>query len=167
MRVNKIALLLVGGLLAGAGCTSTGSPSADPSSPAAPAGFGPAAQSCPETAASQPTTRQGTGRGVEMWALLFPRRAELAAGDELKIVMRVTGPQDTVITATGPAGQSIKPVWGPEYHGDSTFDHPGAEFGAGWVFPVPGCWQLHLVNSAGSADLTLRLGPPLTPSPSP
>lgn len=165
--MTKLAAVIVTGLLVTA-CTqhpqagSTTNPSSS-----VPVSTGPSAQACPPTATSEPTTRQGTGRGVELWALLFPRQRELLAGDELKIVIRITGPQNTVITATGPTGQTINPIWGPEYHGGSNFDYPGAEFGAGWIFPVAGCWNLHAVNSAGYADLTLRLAPPLSPAPTP
>jgi hypothetical protein len=116
---------------------------------------------CPPTADLHGlTTQQGIGRGVELAVLLFPTAPQLRARQELKIVFRLTGGQDVTVTADGPHDKVILPVWGPEWHGGSTFDAPGAEFGAGFVFPDDGCWRIRVVNESGVGEVTLRIGRP-------
>lgn len=155
------ALVLAAGCPSPSGGRSTG-PSASEASPdLTEAPIAP----CPATAAAAPTTRDGLGRGVEMHALLFPVEPELVAGRELKIVFRLTGGQDVTVTADGPGEKVVLPVWGPEWHGGSNFDYPGAEFGAGFVFPEAGCWRIRVVNESGVAELALRMAPALKASP--
>jgi hypothetical protein len=156
--MSRLALAIPLALVA---CTpQPGPPTASPTPSrtySVPSTTGPTAAACPETASGVPNARQGSGRGVEMWVLIFNTEAEIHAKKELKVVVRFTGPEDTVITAIGPSGSVVTPVWGPEYHGGSNFEHPGSEFGTGWVFPAAGCWTLHAVNSDGVGELTLRV----------
>jgi hypothetical protein len=156
--MRKFALVLP---LALAACTAQpATTAASPKPTVSPIGTtGPATASCPATASAGPDERQASGRGVEMWALLFPTEAEIHAKKQLKVVIRITGGMGNVAIAVGPDGQQIAPVWGPEYHGGSNFEHPGAEFGTGWEFPTAGCWTLRVVNEAGTGELTLRIAP--------
>jgi hypothetical protein len=105
-----------------------------------------------------------------LWALLFPTRPETSAGDEIKIVFRITGSGALSIDATGPDGTTVGPAWGPEIHSGSNFDHPGDEWGTGWVFPTPGCWVIGAKRTGGSAYLPLliaeRQGPSASAGPS-
>jgi hypothetical protein len=154
----KRALPLIAVLVLAAGCPS---PSGGPTTvtPASPDLTKAPIVACPATAAAAPDTRDALGRGVEMHALLFPTEPELRAGRELKIAFRLTGGQDVTITADGPGEKVILPVWGPEWHGGSNFDYPGAEFGAGFVFTEAGCWRIRVVNESGVAELGLRVAP--------
>jgi hypothetical protein len=94
-----------------------------------------------------------TSSDSEAWGLLFgvPK-----VGD-LKIAWRMTGSGDLQVTATSPSGATVAPAWGPEAHGGSNWDRPGDEWGTGWVFDQPGCWQLHLARDVGSADVWLEV----------
>ncbi|MET7747360.1 hypothetical protein [Micromonospora sp. NPDC005367] len=81
----------------------------------------------------------------------------LVAGRELKVVWRMTGSGDFAISATGPEGQVVKPVWGPEPHDSSNWERPGDEWGTGWVFPGAGCWTINATRTVGSGSLVLRV----------
>ncbi|MEV0269030.1 hypothetical protein AB0H43_09660 [Hamadaea sp. NPDC050747] len=150
------ALLTV--VLFAAGCTGTPAPAPTAVPAASSAGvIGPVA-ACPATAAADPLVRQAYGRGVEMWVMLFATQRTLVAGQTLKIVVRLTGGQQVTVTADAPGQQQITPEWGPEWHGGSTFDKPGGEFGVGLDFPAAGCWTVRVVNESGSGELILRIG---------
>jgi len=79
---------------------------------------------------------------------------------ELKIVWRITGSGSFRIEAIGSEGRIVGPVWGPEAHGGSTWHRPGEEWGTGWRFPTPGCWQLHAWRDDVSGDIWLRVAEP-------
>jgi hypothetical protein len=116
---------------------------------------------CPATAqldgsAALPE-RQGAGDGATLWALFFPTQPVLTAGHGIKLVWRMTGSGDFSISATGPDGTIVKPVWGPEQHSDSTWHRPGEEWGTFWVFPTAGCWTVHATRTSGSGYLVLRV----------
>ncbi|NUT37693.1 MAG: hypothetical protein HOV79_32005 [Hamadaea sp.] len=159
IRARRLAAVTLATALISA-CTAT--PDATPTrgttgSAPARAVIGPPVAECPATADTDPIVRQGTGHGVEMWAMLFARYADLRAREELKIVVRLTGGQEVTVTADGPQDAVVLPVWGPEWHGGSNFDRPGAEFGVGFTFPTGGCWRIRVVNEAGVGELVLRI----------
>lgn len=106
------------------------------------------------SAAGQPE-RQGVGDGATLWALFFAPKA--VAGQEIKIVWRMTGDGDLTMDAVGPDGETTKPSWGPEPHGSSSYRRPGDEWGTGWVFPTKGCWTVNAVRTTGKAHLTIRV----------
>jgi hypothetical protein len=94
---------------------------------------------------------QGTAQGGELWALLMPvGDPPLRSGVEIKIVWRMTGSGDLNLTANGATGGIVRPTWGPDKHSGSTWNRPGAEWGAGFVFPAAGCWDIRAARS----DLT-------------
>ncbi|WIY03628.1 hypothetical protein QRX60_07175 [Amycolatopsis mongoliensis] len=97
---------------------------------------------------------QGPSRGGTAVALLFSE-VPMKAGDEQKIVWRVTGTGPIRIFATGPAAQVVQPVWGPEEHGGSTFAYPGGEWGVGFRFTAPGCWTVHVARDDVEGSLSL------------
>ena len=91
----------------------------------------------------------------ELWALLFFEEAH--ANEDLKIAWRITGTgeefqaeaqnEDGTITAL--------PVWGPEYHGGSSWERPGQEWGTGFSFPEPGCWTIKVTRGATTGEIML------------
>ncbi|HEY3464412.1 MAG TPA: hypothetical protein VGL47_04720 [Amycolatopsis sp.] len=97
---------------------------------------------------------QGSSRGGTAVALVFAQ-VPLKAGDEHKIVWRVTGTGPIRIFATGPAAEVVQPVWGPEEHGGSTFAYPGDEWGVGFRFATPGCWTVHVERTDVEGSLSL------------
>ena len=78
---------------------------------------------------------------------------ESVVGKEEKIVFRMTSGIPTVFFAVAPDGTRVAPVWGPEPHLGSSWARPGAEWGAGFVFDVPGCWHIHAGGAPAQGDL--------------
>jgi len=78
------------------------------------------------------------------------------AGDELKIVWRMTGTGPLGVDVTGPNGVRQALVFGPEAHvGGSSYHRPGDEWGTGFRFTKPGCWHIHLSRRDTSGDVWL------------
>jgi hypothetical protein len=155
-------LALASGLALVACDASPPSPSRGSASAGQPSAPAPVTTStCPPTAqltGSGPLPeRQGAGDGATLWALFFPTQPLLTAGQEIKVVWRMTGSGDVSVSATGPDGAVVKPVWGPEPHGSSNWDRPGDEWGTGWVFPAAGCWTINVRRTSGSGYLVLRV----------
>nr|SBO92770.1 hypothetical protein BN4615_P2284 [Nonomuraea gerenzanensis] len=98
---------------------------------------------------------QGTAQDAELWGLLFVRATPLSAGDEVKVVWRMTGEGPLRVRAVHPDGTVAKLLWGPEEHGGSTWRRPGQEWGTGFVFQKPGCWKIELARSRGSGHVRL------------
>ncbi len=98
-------------------------------------------------------------RDATLWAMFLTPAGRLTIAQENKIVWRMTGTGTFTVTATGPAGTTVRPTWTEEHTG-STFDRPGDEFGTGWKFPEPGCWTFTATRTTGSAELTVRVGTP-------
>ena len=137
-----------------------------------PAGFGALGQSgCSPPSPLDPDAPGtpdvfGTAMGEELWALPFvPEGASWARSDEavfdglvgkeVKIVFGMTS-FHSPFRAVGPDGTTLAPVWGPLFHGGSNWDRqPGSEWGAGFVFPVAGCWRI-AVGSRGSLYFLIR-----------
>ncbi|MEV0156936.1 hypothetical protein AB0H57_24845 [Micromonospora sp. NPDC050686] len=162
-RSGRLAAFALAGVAALAGC---------PAAPADPAPSGASSGGRPAVAASGgagcPATgrlpepggsleRQGTGTGATLWALFFPRTPVLSPGTEVKVAWRMTGSGDFAISAAGPDGTVLAPVWGPESHGASSWERPGDEWGTGWTFPTAGCWTITARRGADSAALVVRV----------
>ncbi len=77
----------------------------------------------------------------------------MRAGDEVKIVWRMTGSGDLTATATDPSGHPAKLTFGPEPHGGSTYTRPGDEWGTGYLFSDAGCWHLHFARDHATAEV--------------
>jgi hypothetical protein len=95
---------------------------------------------------------QGTGRGMEIWALLF---GDLKVNHDQKIVWRLTGDGDPQFTTTGPQGEHARVVFGPTAHGSSNWQRPGDEWGIGFNFQAAGCWDLHVSRGKAIGDVWL------------
>jgi hypothetical protein len=104
---------------------------------------------------SFPEVKGITTRGT-LWALLFYRPPAAPRTTE-KIVLRISGKGPIHVVGIGPSGQRISPQWGPERHGGSNWNRPGAEWGTGWQFSVSGCWRLHVRRQGASGNIWLRV----------
>jgi hypothetical protein len=103
---------------------------------------------------------QGIGTDATLYGLVFlTHPAPVRDGDELKIVWRMTGQGDLTVTSTSPTGAAGVLTFGPEPHTGSSYNRPGDEWGTGFLFDEPGCWQIHLQRTVGSADVWIDVGP--------
>jgi hypothetical protein len=102
-----------------------------------------------------PELRGTATRGGQLWALGFGTPAEparavftglISTRFPIKIIWRMTGNAPLRINAFSPTGMRVNPVWGPQRHGGSNWVHAGAEWGTGWFFWEPGCWQIRAVR---------------------
>lgn len=100
---------------------------------------------------------QGTMRAEgEMWVLLFFDKAH--AKEDLKIVWRITGSgEQFTVQARNEDGTVVSPTWGPDYHGSSTWERPGYEWGTGFNFPKPGCWTLTATRGTTIGEIRLDI----------
>jgi hypothetical protein len=110
---------------------------------------------------------RGTATGeAQFWALLF-YTPPLAAGSDVKIVFRMTGSGPITLRAKEANGTEVSPVSGPQLHAGSNWDRPGDEWGTIWVFPTPGCWQIHARRGETTAEMTIAVTPAAHASPQP
>lgn len=101
---------------------------------------------------------EGTGHGATLWGLLmFPHALPARVGDQEKIVWRMTGTGMLTLQAIGPDGRHHQLAWGPDAHLSSNWDKPGDEWGAGYVFTAPGCWDLRAIRGHATADVWIRV----------
>lgn len=102
---------------------------------------------------------QGTSRNSQLWGMLMPQHSypPLRAGEDLKIVWRMTASGDLHLTATGPDGKPSRLIFGPEPHGGSSYTRPGEEWGAGYHFAKAGCWHLRATRGSAVADVWLSV----------
>jgi hypothetical protein len=134
-----------------------------------PSGFGQlGAAGCVPASPRVGTEAFGTATGSEFWGLFAfnPGGAMLVGstlsyeglvGKEVKIVFRMTRGVPKHFYAISPGHDHVAPVWGPERHIGSSWRRPGQEWGAGFVFDVPGCWQIHAVVGGAVGDLFLDI----------
>jgi len=153
VTAKSVVAVLVASLACLAGCSSgsgqarAAAPACHPASPLTPSQSG-----FPQV--------QGTGAGVSLWGLLlYARRGPARVNEEVKIVWRMSGSGPLELTTIGPQGQRIRLEWGPAYHGlgSSSWDKPGDEWGAGYVFTTPGCWDLRAARDGAQADVRLTV----------
>jgi hypothetical protein len=102
-----------------------------------------------------PEAGMDTSRG-SIWALFFDT-VPPPANQEIKVVWRMTGEGDFTFQVSDKDAKTVPLVWGPEGHGSSSWNHPGAEVGTGFKFPHSGCWQIHVAKPAVDADLWLEV----------
>jgi hypothetical protein len=91
-----------------------------------------------------------------IWALFF-NPVPPTAGNEIKVVWRMTGSADFSFRVSDAAGTTAPLAWGPEPHGGSNWNRPGNEVGTGFNFPHAGCWDIHVTKGNASADLWLQV----------
>jgi|GEM_PF-848065 len=101
----------------------------------------------------------GTATGGTVWAWFmagYPPRA----GIEDKTIWRLDGPGASgasTFALVGPASRKGRLNWGPEAHGSSNWNRPGAEFGTGLLFPAPGCWDVHVAMGQLTGDVYVEV----------
>lgn len=152
----------VSALLLAACTTDTSSAQkASPSSPTTLMALGARGCKPPSPAGRFPAEIQGTiqsttARGGELWAWIMPgHQLPAMSGEETKIVWRLPydggdRPQFVVTSQDGTAGTLD---FGPEPHGGSSWARTGAEYGTAFVFPKPGCWDLHVTTGKTTGDV--------------
>ena len=157
---KQIALLAVVAVLA-PGCSSTSDADRREVANSSPASArddrtGPVKCVDPQRSETSFPELRGVVPDGELWALIFgdypPRQ-----GREIKIVWRMTGEGAVALSATGPTGRRITPLWGPEPHTGSNWVRPGDEWGSGWRFPEPGCWTVHLIRGTDHGRVGIRV----------
>jgi hypothetical protein len=108
---------------------------------------------------SAPNEVHGTSANGQLWGLaLGPGAVPPRAGDELKIVWRMTGVGPLRVVLTTPDGREQPLVFGPDAHASSTYRRPGDEWGTGLRFSTSGCWHIHLSRDDTSGDVWLNVG---------
>jgi len=104
---------------------------------------------------------QGSASGGQFWAIMsFPSSGTVDDGE--KFVLRMTGSGPLNVTAVGPGGEVVTPTQGPILHsaGSSSWNAPGDEWGSGWVFDEPGCWDMHAVRGNVTGDIWFNVAAP-------
>lgn len=128
---------------AGAGAVSLGEPDCHPASPVSPSALGP-----PEA--------QGTLTQGQLWMLFHAGLPHVDAGSSL--ILRMTGTGALQLAAVGPEGRRIIPTRVTQ-HAGSTWQRPGDEWDATFVFPESGCWRLQATRQATVGDVWLVVQP--------
>jgi hypothetical protein len=99
---------------------------------------------------------EGASRNGSLWGLaLGPAHLPLRAGDELKIVWRLTGTGPLSVVFSAPDGEGRSLVFGPDARLGSSWTRPGDEWGTGFKFDAAGCWHIHLARTDVSGDVWL------------
>jgi hypothetical protein len=85
------------------------------------------------------------------------RTAVLAGvlGKDTKIIWRLVGVGDLTLSAVAPDGARVAPNWVEAHEAASNWTRPGDEWGAGFTFSRPGCWQIHAERTGNAGDLWL------------
>jgi hypothetical protein len=102
------------------------------------------------------TTNEIHGASIDatVWGLaLGPGHLPPHAGEELKIVWRMTGSGPLRVVFAAPDGTARPLAFGPEPHSSSSYKRPGDEWGTGFRFDTAGCWHIHLMRADTSADV--------------
>jgi hypothetical protein len=97
------------------------------------------------------TSRDATISGLALGPGHVPPRA----GEQLKIVWRMTGSGPLRVAVVAPDGSARPLAFGPQRHTASSFRGPGDEWGTGLRFDTAGCWHIHLTRSDTSGDIWL------------
>jgi hypothetical protein len=96
---------------------------------------------------------------VQLWGLIMADGPDspLRVNEQVKIVWRITGSGELRLTSIAPDGRPHPLQWGPDGHLSSTYRRPGQEWGAGYLFTQPGCWNLHAIRGDATADVWLNI----------
>jgi hypothetical protein len=94
----------------------------------------------------------GTTPARDLWALFLSGIP--VAKNENKIALRVGVhfQEPPHVVEIGPDGQHISPLSFDE-HESSSWNRPGVEWGAVFIFPVKGCWDVHVTGGTTVGDV--------------
>jgi hypothetical protein len=156
-----VALISIGLAITSSACTTSpgAPPTADPPVSATVSATAQCLQAT-ETPGLQADEVGATGDRATLYGLVFATVRSIKAGDDVKIVWRMTGQGPVTFTAYDPNGTERPLAWGPEPHGGqgaSNYHRPGSEWGVGYTFGTAGCWRLHAQRTVGSADIWLTV----------
>jgi hypothetical protein len=147
-------------------CTGTHASPSTPPSPHADTQQSPVALGRPGCDPASPVDRetgstevQGTSSQVQLWGLIMATGVDhpVRVNEQVKIVWRITGAGDLYLSSIGPDGRTHPLQWGPDPHLSSNYQRPGQEWGAGYLFTQPGCWNLHATRGTATADVWLKI----------
>lgn len=160
-RRGVSALLAAATLAVGAAACGGGSPSTRQALEPSPRSSSPSSAGCQTTPTAAPGVpgldlRGRSSSDTTLYALLFPGYP-VPARREAKFAWRMTGSGAIALYAVGPDGQRLSPAWGPDEHAGSNWRRPGDEWGAGFTFPVAGCWMVHATRGPSTATLGIRV----------
>lgn len=98
-----------------------------------------------------------TSESISVWALFLAEKApwKIGVGDEAKIVWRSNGEGEFDVLATTPSGKTVQSEFPVTSHLSSNWERPGSEWGSGFGFSEPGCWELRVRHGDASARLWL------------
>ena len=100
---------------------------------------------------------RGTSNNAQLSGLIFATKSSMHVGDDIKLVIRMTGSGPISINATAPDGTSSTLETTP--HTGSTFDRPGDEWDTSITYSQAGCWQIHLARTDSAADVYFEVSP--------
>lgn len=100
---------------------------------------------------------QGTMTSGQLYGIAMGYAVPPRVGQMLKIVWRMTGRGPLRVAFTDPEGHRAPLTFGPEAHPASTYQRPGDEWGTGFDFDRPGCWQIHLARNDTRGDVWLQV----------
>ncbi len=100
---------------------------------------------------------QGLGDGVQAFAMIEASSIPPHVGDQIKVVWRLTGSGTPTFSTDGPDSRKASLLFGPQSHEGSNWNEPGDEWGTGFEFPSPGCWQIAVARGSGSAKIWLAI----------
>ena len=75
-------------------------------------------------------------------------------GKHTKILWRMRGAGDLILSATAPNGVAVAPRSVTPHEG-STWERAGEEWGSTFTFSQTGCWQLHAARGADAGGVWL------------
>lgn len=93
------------------------------------------------------------GTATEGHALHVLMEPLVYAGDEAKIIWRMTGTGSLVISAVHEDGTRIEPHKADAHSGGSSFSFAGDEWGVFFRFSKPGCWRIHAERGPARGDV--------------
>lgn len=95
----------------------------------------------------------GTTPARDLWAL-FLGGIPVVTNNENKIALRIGDhfQEPPHVVGIGPSGQHLPPISFDE-HGGSSWNRPGVEWGAVFIFPVKGCWDIHVTGGTTVGDV--------------
>ena len=102
---------------------------------------------------------EGSSDRVQLWGLIMADGPDnpLRVNEQVKIVWRITGSGELRLISIAPDGRSHPLQWGPDAHLSSTYRRAGQEWGAGYLFTQPGCWNLRAIRGDATADVWLNI----------